>query len=82
MQSLSVDEILLFQVGGRFSQPEHAVAGELCLEHHHHDLIDLNIYAGQILAIVGQSVAPPLFDTMVVLGQERVVRRLRAAGSS
>jgi len=23
-------------------------------------------------------VAPPLFDTMVVLGQERVVRRLRA----
>jgi hypothetical protein len=24
-------------------------------------------------------VAPPLFDTMVVLGQERVVRRLRAA---
>jgi glutamyl-tRNA synthetase len=34
------------------------------------------------VAIVGQSVAPPLFDTMVVLGQERVVRRLRAAGSS
>src|ERR1700720_1985764 len=33
------------------------------------------------VAIVGQSVAPPLFDTMVVLGQERVVRRLRAAGS-
>jgi glutamyl-tRNA synthetase len=32
------------------------------------------------VAIVGQSVAPPLFDTMVVLGQERVVRRLRAAG--
>jgi hypothetical protein len=24
-------------------------------------------------------VAPPLFDTMVVLGQERVVRRLREA---
>ena len=34
------------------------------------------------VAIVGQSVAPPLFDTMVVLGQERVVRRLRATGSS
>jgi glutamyl-tRNA synthetase len=34
------------------------------------------------VAIVGQSVAPPLFDTMVVLGQERVVRRLRAATSS
>lgn len=31
------------------------------------------------VAIVGQAVAPPLFDTMVVLGQERVVRRLRTA---
>jgi glutamyl-tRNA synthetase len=31
------------------------------------------------VAIVGQAVAPPLFDTMVVLGQERVVRRLREA---
>jgi glutamyl-tRNA synthetase len=31
------------------------------------------------VAIVGQAVAPPLFDTMVSLGQERVVRRLRAA---
>jgi len=31
------------------------------------------------VAIVGQAVAPPLFDTMVVLGQERVVRRLRQA---
>jgi glutamyl-tRNA synthetase len=31
------------------------------------------------VAIVGQAVAPPLFDTMVALGQERVVRRLRAA---
>ncbi|PWT88046.1 MAG: glutamate--tRNA ligase, partial [Proteobacteria bacterium] len=29
------------------------------------------------VAIVGQAVAPPLFDTMVVLGQDRVVRRLR-----
>jgi glutamyl-tRNA synthetase len=29
------------------------------------------------VAIVGQAVAPPLFDTMVVLGPERVVRRLR-----
>jgi glutamyl-tRNA synthetase len=34
------------------------------------------------VAIVGQAVAPPLFDTMVVLGQERVVRRLRAAVKS
>jgi glutamyl-tRNA synthetase len=33
------------------------------------------------VAIVGQSVAPPLFDTMVVLGKDRVVRRLRAAMS-
>jgi glutamyl-tRNA synthetase len=31
------------------------------------------------VAIVGQAVAPPLFDTMVVLGQKRVVRRLRDA---
>ena len=31
------------------------------------------------VAIVGQAVAPPLFDTMVVLGQQRVVRRLREA---
>jgi glutamyl-tRNA synthetase len=33
------------------------------------------------VAIVGQAVAPPLFETMVVLGQERVVRRLRTAGT-
>ena len=33
------------------------------------------------VAIVGQAVAPPLFDTMVVLGQERVVRRLREAAA-
>lgn len=31
------------------------------------------------VAIVGQAVAPPLFDTMVALGQERVVGRLRKA---
>jgi glutamyl-tRNA synthetase len=31
------------------------------------------------VAIVGQAVAPPLFETMVVLGQERVVSRLRQA---
>src|SRR6266576_502235 len=34
------------------------------------------------VAIVGQAVAPPLFDTMVVLGQQRVVRRLRDAVAS
>jgi glutamyl-tRNA synthetase len=31
------------------------------------------------VAIVGQAVAPPLFDTMGALGQARVVKRLRAA---
>jgi len=31
------------------------------------------------VAIVGRAVAPPLFDTMVVLGQDRVVTRLRQA---
>jgi glutamyl-tRNA synthetase len=31
------------------------------------------------VAIVGQAVAPPLFETMVMLGRERVVRRLRDA---
>ena len=34
------------------------------------------------VAIVGQAVAPPLFDTMVVLGKERVVGRLRRALSA
>jgi glutamyl-tRNA synthetase len=45
---------------------------------------DAGVKAGLLInatrvAIVGQAVAPPLFDTMVVLGQERVVRRLREA---
>jgi glutamyl-tRNA synthetase len=31
------------------------------------------------VAIVGRAVAPPLFDTMVALGQKRVVERLRKA---
>ncbi len=31
------------------------------------------------VAIVGRAVAPPLFDTMVVLGQKRVVERLHRA---
>jgi len=31
------------------------------------------------VALVGQPVAPPLFDTMVVLGKERVLSRLRRA---
>ena len=33
------------------------------------------------VAIVGRAVAPPLFDTMVVLGKERVLARLRRAVS-
>ena len=45
---------------------------------------DAGVKAGLLInatrvAIVGQAVAPPLFDTMVVLGQKRVVQRLRAA---
>lgn len=31
------------------------------------------------VAIVGRAVAPPLFETMVVLGKDRVVRRIRQA---
>ena len=31
------------------------------------------------VAIVGQAVAPPLFDTMLVIGKERIVARLRRA---
>src|ERR1700682_1887724 len=31
------------------------------------------------VAIVGQAVAPPLFDTMVTLGRDRIVNRLRRA---
>ncbi|HXW62423.1 MAG TPA: glutamate--tRNA ligase [Candidatus Acidoferrales bacterium] len=31
------------------------------------------------VALVGRAVAPPLFDTMVVLGRDRVVKRLRHA---
>jgi len=43
-----------------------------------------NVKAGLLInatrvAIVGRAVAPPLFDTMVALGRERVVTRLRRA---
>ena len=34
------------------------------------------------VAIVGQGVAPPLFDTMLALGRERVITRLRRSLSS
>ena len=45
---------------------------------------DAGVKAGLLInatrvAIVGQAVAPPLFDTMVILGQQRVVTRLRDA---
>jgi glutamyl-tRNA synthetase len=46
-----------------------------------------NVKAGLLInaarvAITGQAVAPPLFDTMVAIGQPRVVARLRAAITS
>jgi glutamyl-tRNA synthetase len=31
------------------------------------------------VALVGQPVAPPLFDTMVAIGREKVIARLRRA---
>jgi glutamyl/glutaminyl-tRNA synthetase len=31
------------------------------------------------VAIVGRAVAPPLFETMVILGKDRVVARIRRA---
>jgi glutamyl-tRNA synthetase len=31
------------------------------------------------VAVTGRSVAPPLFETMAILGRERVVLRLRDA---
>jgi glutamyl-tRNA synthetase len=44
----------------------------------------VNVKAGLLInatrvAIVGQPVAPPLFDTMVILGKDRVIRRLKAS---
>jgi glutamyl-tRNA synthetase len=46
-----------------------------------------NVKAGLLInaarvAITGQAVAPPLFDTMVAIGQPRVVARLRKAVSA
>lgn len=46
-----------------------------------------NVKAGLLInaarvAITGQAVAPPLFDTMVAIGQPRVVARLRQAVSA
>jgi len=45
---------------------------------------DGGVKAGMLInatrvAIVGQAVAPPLFDSMVVIGQQKIVARLRDA---
>ena len=42
-------------------------------------LVGAGINLEGVLAIVGQPVAPPLFNTMVVLGRARVISRLRRA---
>jgi glutamyl-tRNA synthetase len=78
------------KVPGLFAKLAEALAG---LPEWNHDACDhaarkvaeeAGVKAGLLInatrvAIVGQAVAPPLFDTMVVLGQERVVGRLRQA---
>ena len=48
---------------------------------------ELGLTSGQLfgalrVAVTGREAAPPLFDTMAVLGKQRVVARLRAAGAS
>lgn len=45
---------------------------------------DLNLKTGQLfgvlrVAVTGRSIAPPLFETMAVLGKERSLKRIRAA---
>jgi glutamyl-tRNA synthetase len=45
---------------------------------------DLGIKAGQLfgilrLAVTGQTVSPPLFESMQVIGKEKVMRRLQSA---
>ena len=47
---------------------------------------ELGLTSGQLfgalrVAVTGREAAPPLFDTMAVLGKQRVVARLRAAGA-
>jgi glutamyl-tRNA synthetase len=79
---------------GRLSSMLEALADRLAaLPEWNHDACDAalrglaaaeGVKAGLLInatrvAIVGRAVAPPLFDTMVVLGRERVVKRLRQA---
>jgi glutamyl-tRNA synthetase len=47
---------------------------------------ELGLKTGQLfgivrIAVTGRQVAPPLFGTMVILGREKVMERLRAAES-
>jgi glutamyl-tRNA synthetase len=63
------------------------------LEHFNHDALEgalrplaeeLGLKAGQLfsplrIAVTGQSAAPPLFETMMVLGRERCLTRIRVA---
>ncbi|MBI3662709.1 MAG: glutamate--tRNA ligase [Acidobacteria bacterium] len=72
---------------------EKLTAGYAALTEWNHDACDKvlrdlaaaeGIKAGLLInatrvAIVGQAVAPPLFDTMVAIGKERIVARLRRA---
>jgi glutamyl-tRNA synthetase len=78
------------RLGGMLAKLADAIAG---LAEWNHDACDHalrelaaaeGVKAGLLInatrvAIVGQAVAPPLFETMLVLGQERVVSRLRRA---
>ena len=43
------------------------------------DLDRLQAHRGDILRITGRTVAPPLFQTMIVLGPDRVLERVDAA---
>ncbi len=76
------------RLGGMLAKLADAIAG---LTEWNHDACDHalrelaaaeGVKAGLLInatrvAIVGQAVAPPLFETMLVLGQDRVVSRLR-----
>ena len=43
------------------------------------DGLDLDVEAGELVAVTGRSATPPLFETMAVLGKEVCRRRLRRA---
>ena len=47
---------------------------------------ELDVKAGILIngirtAVTGQAVGPGLFDVLVILGKDRVIRRLRGAGA-